>query len=62
VGGKVKQGKQEVFVPDLSMAVAAPVLIATGGIRRWLKVGMGFRHFLSLTITNLIVSIKPKAF
>lgn len=30
-GERVKNGKQETFVPDLSLAVAAPVLIPTGG-------------------------------
>lgn len=30
-GEKEKNGKQETFVPDLSLAVAAPVLVATGG-------------------------------
>ncbi len=30
-GEKIQQGKKEEFIPDLSLAVAAPVLIATGG-------------------------------
>ena len=30
-GQKSQQGKKEEFIPDLSLAVAAPVLIATGG-------------------------------
>ncbi len=30
-GEKIQQGKKEEFIPDLSLAVAAPVLIASGG-------------------------------